>query len=797
MKIEELSTEQFAGINKKNIKFSDGLNVIFGENEEGKSTLVRLLSGLLFENVNGRADKNFKESAFPAENSDGIPIDTIDGKVKLAASDGSEHELSKSWGKSKSVKFTLKDKYITDETEINKKLAEILGHGEGVYREMLLSPQSSAAENLKNIFAHKDETSKTLAEAVSEAFAQSDGIATDKIEAKINEKIEKLSEYWNSVTDSPVLKKDGTLYSKGGEVYEAWKNYMKADKARKTLEDLEKTADDAAKNLSEKKSAAEDLECKYNDFLKYAESLRVLKTNEELAKRAEKDIAGYNKALAEYPEIKQELRLAQKLQKELLDRCTLDSYRNAKEYHDQAEIIRSKLVSISCPEEDEIKRLKDSEREIPRLKNKLCGMNTAAKIKMLGGNSVKITSALSGEEIKLDGENAVITEAVRVEIPGVMEMELAPANVDIDEINGKITGLENFMTEIFEKYGCKTINEIEELAKNHNTLKMELAAAENKFSAAVKTESADYAELENAAKAVANPDTVRTAEQINSDISKLCGEQSLERYIGSKQTDLDRFVENYGSEDGLKDLIQKRTAELEAAKKEILAAGNVPEEYKYITDIDGVKTGLKTAFGNARSETEKAHTNKLEAEAKLAAFVETEGDDLREKCDKAKKDLDNAKGLLKNWLHIRQVFTEQRSTIKSDPLQNLADSFANNLKVISSDNVAVEFTDPGKPNFEITSKDYKLDFAKLSDGTRETVYLAFRLAVLDHLFPGGGGIMVLDDPLNDMDIRRVDKACEIIKKSAERHQIIFLTCREEYAKKLGVTDVITLETAGS
>ena len=63
--------------------------------------------------------------------------------------------------------------------------------------------------------------------------------------------------------------------------------------------------------------------------------------------------------------------------------------------------------------------------------------------------------------------------------------------------------------------------------------------------------------------------------------------------------------------------------------------------------------------------------------------------------------------------------------------------------------------------------------------------LAFRLAVLEHLFPAGGGVIVLDDPIANMDGNRADVACELIRECAKRHQVICLTCHEELAEKLG------------
>ena len=89
-----------------------------------------------------------------------------------------------------------------------------------------------------------------------------------------------------------------------------------------------------------------------------------------------------------------------------------------------------------------------------------------------------------------------------------------------------------------------------------------------------------------------------------------------------------------------------------------------------------------------------------------------------------------------------------------------------------------------KLNLNIATNQRPVGFDLLSEGTKDTVSLAFRLAVVDHLFPEGGGVIVLDDPLTDMDEDRVKPSCELIREFAKRHQVIFLTCREEYQDKL-------------
>ena len=94
---------------------------------------------------------------------------------------------------------------------------------------------------------------------------------------------------------------------------------------------------------------------------------------------------------------------------------------------------------------------------------------------------------------------------------------------------------------------------------------------------------------------------------------------------------------------------------------------------------------------------------------------------------------------------------------------------------------------------DVVSGVNKMSYDILSDGTAETVALAFRLAMLKSVFPDGGGFAIFDDPLVNMDDYRKQRSVELIKKFAEDNQVIFVTCHSEYKDAFAVAELSKIE----
>ena len=71
--------------------------------------------------------------------------------------------------------------------------------------------------------------------------------------------------------------------------------------------------------------------------------------------------------------------------------------------------------------------------------------------------------------------------------------------------------------------------------------------------------------------------------------------------------------------------------------------------------------------------------------------------------------------------------------------------------------------------------------SELSCATREQIFLAARLALVDMLWPEGGPPVLMDDPLVNFDTDRRKAAIEVLRSAAERHQIIVFTCGDDFA----------------
>ena len=272
MKIKELSCEQFAGLNDKKVSFESGINVVYGKNESGKSTLVNLLSRTLFQEsgIDARSAKGkaFKALYYPAERrGEAAAVQNADGRVSVETDCG-VYTLTKEWGDDPRCKLKTPDgSIIRGEKQVKNTVEEFLQYGEGVYTALLFSPQSGADDALKALLETQEkngvEFKKELSATVTKAFAESDGISADEIGKKIEERLAQIKgDHWDVAGNKPERHPKGSRWTtKVGSIMQAYYAVEDArDKAAKRdqLENDLQTAIDTYKTAESVYQQAKD-----------------------------------------------------------------------------------------------------------------------------------------------------------------------------------------------------------------------------------------------------------------------------------------------------------------------------------------------------------------------------------------------------------------------------------------------------------------------------------------------------------------------------------------------------------
>ena len=90
MRIDKLKINGFGKIKNKEIELKDGINIIYGENESGKSSLLKFISSMFYglsKNKNGKEIPDFDRYK-PWYN------DEFSGKISYTLDNGESFEVS-------------------------------------------------------------------------------------------------------------------------------------------------------------------------------------------------------------------------------------------------------------------------------------------------------------------------------------------------------------------------------------------------------------------------------------------------------------------------------------------------------------------------------------------------------------------------------------------------------------------------------------------------------------------------------------------------------------------------------
>ena len=828
MNILKISCRQFAGFKDFNAEFKPGINIVFGENESGKSSLVNLLIETLFKSSQLKKttteDNNFIEAFFPcAVKGSSAAGNFIDGEIIFETQSGT-FTLSKTWGRdnNKDAAITLITpngyKIIGDE-KIKNLLRDEFKRDDAVFREILLSPQVNNLETLNKLIRDKKTLSSSgeIINTLTQLYAEAgNNIAIENIEQGINDKINELGRNWDKLNNRPKHMGHRDAISDIYKELERTRGIIKKIKEKlNNINLLEQDLESAEEKFNKADGSALGYKERWEYFTRINFIVETFHANNnmlhnKLSNLKEKS-AECGKAIKEWPVLSKNFERAKSLQSELNNLNFSEKMRRSKELKALIDELRQELATIN-PDEvmQDLNIAEEASNIINQCMARLKVPSLNLKVRLAPDYKIEVNDT-SPKSLPI--KPAVIDEnilsyklerAAAIKIPGVAGMLLSCADVNVKDEKAKWDENKNIIHGIIERYNLGDVHDMNTIRQklnalilNHNKKRQELESYEREYKA-LHAETQDLMKNLNGNLDfnLNNLNSERGRDEVVRDINALCHSVNrLDEYIGWADAKIKNYEENYRSLADLEELINKLNQEIDNTQREI---NNLNEQVKDIKpEYLSMNINITELINENKREFEDeiryrdAHKQKMdELKGNLnfarsdAASGKAKLPELENNFNLLQRELENKKLELGRWESILNIFNKTKEQVKSNPVDYLINKFSSYLNKISGGRLEADNLERRaqaldiKP--EIYSNDKILRWLNISEGTKETIALAFRLAVINQLYQDGGAVAVFDDPLVNMDAARRTKACEIIREFAGNNQVIFLTCHEEY-----------------
>ena len=799
MIIKKYVSGRFAGIKDVSVEFKDGLNVILGSNESGKSTLVEGIHSVLFKPSKiGRKsaeDKEFHSKFMP------YPIgDSIDGEIDLEHN-GEIYTLSKEWGADAYSKLTMPNKIvIKSDGSINDTLKNVYIYGEGTYSSVFFLKQYYLKEAINRIVQNKEATGE-ISSLLRSTIMELDGVPLESLGQKIQDEIDTLFKRWDVERNYPENNKGiNNPYKVGfGQVVDSYyaKERIKIDMDK--AEDAERKFNEICihiKNTEEKieelKNKKESMESLENDVIQRS----ILEPQIE---QLNKDISALSKINQEWPRSEERLRQLTSELTKLNDKFKkLEEEKVLSKKVEEKNILEKNLAKV-----DEINaKLKELNTQISKIKavtkedirtleTNYNGMNRAEAMMKAGVIMAKLNYFPEGKKLTVTkdleepaevnaGDSFSANGFMKLQSENLIEIEIKSGDIDFNEIRIQYENFKKNYEQLLKTLKAKNLEEAklnkEKLDRLSRTLDS-YNVQKNQYLGDIS-----YEELKDKIKEFGDLSLIRNATIIESDMSAVTTEKieliSEKKLLENK---IDKWIEEYTDLDGL----FNKTIDIKFKQKEIKTnidkLEELPKEYSSADEFRKILTQIRSSHGTLINTLASQKEEYYEREKELPESTYEElCESLKQAENLFKKRLEKGKRLLK----IQENFENIKLKMDEKSFIPVITAFSNYLNLLTDGSYKATDIDD---DFNLKLKngnDTVMPLSLLSSGTYDCVALALRLAIAEYILGDNKGFLILDDCLVDLDPKRRETAVRLITQFAKKHQVIFTTCSPDTASLL-------------
>jgi exonuclease SbcC len=798
MKLICIRLHPFGGTANRSCYLHDGVNVLEGPNEFGKSTLINALWNVLFTPTN-LTPANLRKTMgrwYPKPHGDHAQV-----SLEFYAG-GQKWMLQKTWGAGASSSLQADDAAgIADPATVQLQLNRLLIRNEATWRQVLFTGQAQLVATIEQLRAQHGEMDD-VQPLLAGATTLSGDIPAEKLTAALETKISQHFGRWDQLTHRPASGKgiDDPWVKGVGPLLDAW---YEMERTRRNLDEVrqhEKSVDEI--NLQIKSLVGEMSSDK--DFILTGRSLRdQLATREGLEQRCQRlgaELKVLKQIMMEWPgaanvidakkseqagvestlkSLEVELSASRKRLQASQLRSTYGLIVAAKNDWQTASKNLAKFKPVEAESLAELQRIED---EIHSARINLAAQKLTAKLE--SSNALFVTVQLGTEQPEEVGISPLTVWKNQAD--GIFRLDYQDLKVSVESGGGHVkdllSALEKAQTrqaEILKSLGHQDLQAAKVADSEYKRCAAEEGEKKRIYTAALAGRGQE--EWDADMTALSNLPETRSVEILETENRNFRDRRLLlEHQIRQEHEKVHSWTRDYGSLDSLTETILVKAAELAHATRELEALPKLPEGFTSISEY----LYLLTRKEGEQNEREQALNNLKLSLASLhgvtpSSTTEELSIDLEIKEREFKRQREDGKALLRIQSRLQTILVESGT---SNPLQGLADAISKHFRTLTSDcynEVTLDGTAPATVEGTL-----KIEAKLLSQGTLGSLALATRLGLSELYLKDMEGFIALDDPFTDMDPYRRNAAARTIGVFGKQRQVLLFTCHPEHAREL-------------
>ncbi len=753
MKIKSIYIASFGGLKDKQINLNGNFNIIYGDNENGKTTIINFIKMMFYgtERSSSQISKNLRKKYTPWDNS--CMAGSIDFEVN-----NRNYRLERTFGSSNSTdKVTLIDLDLSTRENISADIGvKLFGLSYGAFERSVFVGQFGFPES--NTIAEGEINSKLSNLTLT-------GDQTVSFE-EVNKRLENAK---NNLT----TKRSVGIYDKNIDKY-------------KELNRRLETAKQSQKTLSEKQETAKQIQQSIENLQNRCRELKTKIDSEQDFRNAEK--------------LKELLYLKEKLDN-LNQTLTLSDGKIIDEmFLRKIEFCLSKIEACE-------QKISSKQNEIKLLQNNLeLALNPSPD--MTPEKAAELTERIS----KLEKENSEAEQKIAMlesikkpkSTAFIITLVIGLMLLGLGAVAGIIPiicGLVSIITSI-----VMIVNSKNKFSANKQTV-LDLKLKQNQLISVIATEKANL----NAVNTAINSNTTIIEKQ--KELLKN-SQSELLSFEGEIETNTTSLIELYSPFKNTSD-IEQIISSLEEIRKNAQIQKEIKQNINYIlkdvgnisyddarlkleklqspdSNIDFDKLKLEQEINNKQLTEYASNLATLNAEIKAVKENISNIDALKSKLTSLQETINKQKNycdalditssvLADSFAEVRRSFGSVLEQKASEIFKGITGNKYNGMSISKSFEITVEKAD--------TFGGKEIDY--LSSGTADQAYLSLRLAICELMSQNDSRLPVLlDDTLAQYDDTRTSIALKYLKEYSNDGQIILFTCHNSILNSTDANRII-------